>query len=156
MDLHQALDRIEANAASDAGAPPQPGASSEQLHDVVCMLVRDTMLRSHLNAIEAVLLAESRAAANAGHPNLRGGPREWFIENFLSTHLPSSLEIGQGEIIDAGSVATMRRSVPSNAREWACEEACPARAQAKAQPRRGEGRPRTSDAEVGKSTWSAT
>lgn len=61
------------------------------------------MLQSHLNAIEAVLLAQSITAQNAGHPNLRGGPREWFIRDFLSTHLPGTLEVGQGEIIDASS-----------------------------------------------------
>ncbi len=58
------------------------------------------MLESHTNALEKVLLAQSAAAQNAGHPNLRGGPREWFIRDFLENHLPSNLEIGQGEIID--------------------------------------------------------
>ena len=61
------------------------------------------MLISHINAIEEVLLAQSKTATNAGHPNLRGGPREWFIRDFLSGHLPSTLEIGQGEIIDSKS-----------------------------------------------------
>lgn len=61
------------------------------------------MLVSHINAIEEVLLAQSKTATNAGHPNLRGGPREWFIRDFLATHLPSTLEIGQGEIIDVNS-----------------------------------------------------
>jgi hypothetical protein len=42
-------------------------------------------------------------AQNAGHPNLRGWPREWFIRDFLTNHLPSSLEIGHGEIIDQDS-----------------------------------------------------
>lgn len=62
------------------------------------------MIESHVNAIEKVLLAQSQAAKNAGHPNLRGGPREWFIRDFLLAHLPSTLEIGQGEIIDVNSV----------------------------------------------------
>jgi len=61
------------------------------------------MLASHINAIEDVLLAQSRTAKNAGHPNLRGGPREWFIRDFLQGHLPSTLEVGQGEIIDCNS-----------------------------------------------------
>ncbi|OGR07609.1 MAG: hypothetical protein A2511_13540 [Deltaproteobacteria bacterium RIFOXYD12_FULL_50_9] len=61
------------------------------------------MLSSHLNAIEGVLLAQSKVAKNAGHPNLRGGPREWFIKEFLESHLPSSLMIGQGEVIDVNS-----------------------------------------------------
>lgn len=62
------------------------------------------MIESHINAIEKVLLAQSNAAKNAGHPNLRGGPREWFIRDFLLSHLPSTLEVGQGEIIDVNSV----------------------------------------------------
>ena len=61
------------------------------------------MLKSHLNAVESVLLAQSQSASNAGHPNLRGGPREWFIRDFLSTHLPGTLEVGQGEVIDSSS-----------------------------------------------------
>lgn len=64
------------------------------------------MILSHTNAIEKVLIAQSAAAQNAGHPNLRGGPREWFIRgirDFLQNHLPTSLEIGQGEIIDEDS-----------------------------------------------------
>lgn len=59
------------------------------------------MFKSHLNAIEAVLVAQSKIASSAGHPNLRGNPREWFIRNFLSNHLPSALGIGQGEIINS-------------------------------------------------------
>lgn len=62
------------------------------------------MIQSHINAIEKVLIAQSSAAKNAGHPNLRGGPREWFIRDFLLAHLPSNLEIGQGEIIDTNSI----------------------------------------------------
>lgn len=62
------------------------------------------MIDAHLNAIEAVLLAQSTIATNAGHPNLRGGPREWFIRDFLESHLPSMLEVGQGELVSAHSV----------------------------------------------------
>ena len=61
------------------------------------------MIVSHLNAIEKVLIAQSEIAQNAGHPNLRGGPREWFIQEYLENHLPTILEMGQGEIIDADS-----------------------------------------------------
>ena len=62
------------------------------------------MLLSHINAIEKILIAQGAAAQNAGHPNLRGWPREWFIRDFLENHLPSNLEIGHGEIIDQDSV----------------------------------------------------
>jgi hypothetical protein len=66
------------------------------------------MLKSHINAIESVLLSQSKTASHAGHPNLRGGPREWFIRDFLSAHLPAVLQIGQGEIIDHDSTPNPR------------------------------------------------
>ncbi|HPO16077.1 MAG TPA: hypothetical protein PLI09_21755 [Candidatus Hydrogenedentes bacterium] len=61
------------------------------------------MIISHTNALEKILVAQSEVARNAGHPNLRGGPREWFIREFLQNHFPTHLEIGQGEIIDEDS-----------------------------------------------------
>ena len=57
------------------------------------------MIESHLNAIESLLLAQGRIASNAGNPNLIGGPREWFVKNFLIEHLPETIRVGQGEII---------------------------------------------------------
>ena len=67
------------------------------------------MLKSHLDYIEKVLLAQSKIARNPGHPNLKGSPREWFIRQFLEDHLPSNLEIGQGEIIDENSRPKQKR-----------------------------------------------
>ena len=61
------------------------------------------MLASHINAIEEVLLAQSKTATNAGHPNLRGGRESAVLVILLATHLPSTLEIGQGEIIEVKS-----------------------------------------------------
>ena len=61
------------------------------------------MIEAHLNAVEQVLIAQSKAAQNAGHPNLRGGPREWFVRDFLEGHVPGTLEVGQGELIDSDS-----------------------------------------------------
>jgi hypothetical protein len=62
------------------------------------------MVNAHLNALELVLLAQSNIATNTGHPNLRGGPREWFVRDFLEAHIPSMLEVGQGELISAESM----------------------------------------------------
>lgn len=62
------------------------------------------MLENHLNAIEELLIAQGEIASNAGHPNLIGNPREWFIKNFLADHLPETVRIGQGEIINPKSV----------------------------------------------------
>ena len=58
------------------------------------------LLESHFDAIEKNLISLSEIAHNAGHPNLKGGPREWFIHDFLSQHMPSNFETGQGEVFD--------------------------------------------------------
>lgn len=61
------------------------------------------MLAAHLDNHERILLAFSEIAQQAGNTNLRGGPREWFVREFLREHLPTTVEIGQGEIIDRNS-----------------------------------------------------
>jgi len=68
------------------------------------------MIESHLNAIENVLLAQGSIASNAGHPNLIGGPKEWFVKNFLVEHLPKTIGIGQGEIINSRSQQKSKRN----------------------------------------------
>jgi hypothetical protein len=61
------------------------------------------MLKSHMEAVEAQLLATSRIPANTGHSLHKGTPREAFIKQYLESHLPSNVAIGSGEIIDANS-----------------------------------------------------
>lgn len=68
------------------------------------------MIESHLNALENVLLAQGRIASNAGHPDLIGSPREWFVRNFLAELLPETVRVGQGEIIDARSRPKSKRN----------------------------------------------
>ena len=68
------------------------------------------MLKSHMNAIEAVLVATSKVPANSGHPLHKGTPREAFIKEFLENHLPSNVDIGTGEIIDANSEPNQSRN----------------------------------------------
>src|SRR6185437_4613346 len=58
------------------------------------------MLRSHVNAVEASLLAISQIPANSGHSLHKGTPREAFIREFLEKHLSERVAIGTGEIID--------------------------------------------------------
>jgi hypothetical protein len=62
------------------------------------------MLENHLNIIEEVLRAQGKIASSAGHPNLIGYPREWFIRDFLTDHLPKTVKIGQGEIINSRTI----------------------------------------------------
>ena len=61
------------------------------------------MLLAHLNAIEKALIAQSKISHTSGHPVLRGNPREILIRDFLKSHLPSNLEVGQGAIIDVNT-----------------------------------------------------
>ena len=61
------------------------------------------MLKSHMDAIEDTLVAQSKIPAGAGHSLHKGTPREEFIKEFLESHLPASIAIGSGEIIDHSS-----------------------------------------------------
>lgn len=61
------------------------------------------MLKAHMDAREDLLVAQSKVAANTGHSLHKGTPRESFISEFLKNHLPSSISIGTGEIIDSNS-----------------------------------------------------
>lgn len=68
------------------------------------------MLKSHIDQSERVLLAQSKIPANSGHPLHKGTPRESFIKIFLKNHLPSTIEIGSGEIIDSNSKPNEQRN----------------------------------------------
>jgi len=61
------------------------------------------MLKAHLDAVEATLLATSKIPANAGHSLHKGTPREAFIKKFLEGHLSERVAVGTGEIIDCSS-----------------------------------------------------
>jgi len=61
------------------------------------------MLKSHMDAKEDELVANSKTCANAGHAVHKGTARESFVRDFLRDHLPENVAIGTGEIIDANS-----------------------------------------------------
>jgi hypothetical protein len=61
------------------------------------------MLKAHMAAVEATLLATSTIPANSGHSLHKGTPREAFIRQFLQDHLSERVAIGTGEIIDHNS-----------------------------------------------------
>jgi hypothetical protein len=69
------------------------------------------MLKAHLDAVEAQLLATSKIPANTGHSLHKGTPREAFIKKFLEGHLSERVAVGTGEIIDCNS----RPNPPSTA-----------------------------------------
>jgi hypothetical protein len=69
------------------------------------------MLKAHLDAVEAQLLATSKIPANTGHSLHKGTPREAFIKEFLEGHLSERVAVGTGEIIDCKS----RPNPPSSA-----------------------------------------
>jgi hypothetical protein len=60
-------------------------------------------LKAHFDAVERALVAMKDISANAGHSLHIGTPREWLLRNFLAQHLPSTFEVGTGEIISADS-----------------------------------------------------
>ena len=68
------------------------------------------MLKSHMDAKENALLAISRIPANSGHSLHKGTPREAFIKEFLVAHLPETVAIGSGEIIDSSSAPNAQRN----------------------------------------------
>lgn len=61
------------------------------------------MLKAHLDNKENILVSQSKGARITGHPLHKGTPRESFIHEFLKEHLPSTISIGTGEIIDSNS-----------------------------------------------------
>jgi len=63
-----------------------------------------------MDAIEKQLIATSRIPASSGHPLHKGTPREAFIRQFLESHLPETLSIGTGEIIDNESLPGQPRN----------------------------------------------
>jgi hypothetical protein len=68
------------------------------------------MFESHMAAREEVLVAISKIQENSGHSLHKGTPREILIREFLETHLPESVAIGTGEIIDANSKPGSQRN----------------------------------------------
>lgn len=68
------------------------------------------MLKSHMDAHEATLLAISKVPSNSGHSLHKGTPREAFIREYLQGHLPDHVAIGTGEIIDASSKPGEKRN----------------------------------------------
>jgi hypothetical protein len=68
------------------------------------------MLKAHIDAVENHLVSISKVPENAGHSLHKGTPREAFIREFLNSHLPSNVDIGTGEIIDAQSAPNQPRN----------------------------------------------
>jgi len=68
------------------------------------------MLKSHMDAQERALVTISQIPANSGHPLHKGTPREAFVRKFLEAHLPETIAIGTGEIIDANSTPASPRN----------------------------------------------
>lgn len=68
------------------------------------------MLKAHMDAREQALVAISKVPVNSGHSLHKGTPREAFIKEFLLGHLPESVAIGTGEIIDSRSAPRGRRN----------------------------------------------
>lgn len=59
-----------------------------------------TLLLHHFQALEAAMAALGRVAGTAGHPSDKGTAREAVIRLCLADHLPDTIGIGMGEVID--------------------------------------------------------
>lgn len=68
------------------------------------------MLRSHMNNIEELLVAQAKQSGVSGHPVNTGTPREIFVREFLRNHLSENVAIGSGEVIDHNSYPGERRN----------------------------------------------
>jgi hypothetical protein len=68
------------------------------------------ILEAHLANCESYLLAISRVPLVSGHSLHKGTPREAFIREFLSDHLPADFAIGNGELIDYRSEENEERN----------------------------------------------
>ena len=68
------------------------------------------ILEAHLANCESYLLAISKVPSVSGHSLHKGTPREAFIREFLSDHLPADLAIGNGELIDYRSEENEERN----------------------------------------------
>lgn len=68
------------------------------------------ILKEHFNAVENSLKALYKVQKNSGHNLHKGIPREKFISEFLKDHLPESVLIGTGEIIDRKSKSGGKRN----------------------------------------------
>lgn len=61
------------------------------------------MLVSHMAKLEKSLLTLYDIPAGSKHGGIRGNARESFLREFLEDHLPETLTVGTGEIIDSKS-----------------------------------------------------
>ncbi|WP_312670831.1 DUF6602 domain-containing protein [Pseudescherichia sp.] len=68
------------------------------------------MLKEHFDLKEQILVSQGKSVAITGHSLHKGTPREAFISEFLRDHLPASISIGTGEIIDSNSKAGEQRN----------------------------------------------
>ncbi len=61
------------------------------------------MLPTIFSSIERTIVAQGKSVAAAGHSIHKGTPREVFVRDFLSGHLPARTRIGSGEVVDCNS-----------------------------------------------------
>lgn len=65
-----------------------------------------TILQQHFRARKKILLAEYELSKELKSARNLGDVRELFVRNFLSGHLPTKINYGRGEIIDASNANT--------------------------------------------------
>lgn len=68
------------------------------------------MLQKHLSNCEKCLMALYEIGNVSGHPVNKGDSREMFVDNFLRDNLPTSVNVGRGEIVGCKSKPGQNRN----------------------------------------------
>lgn len=68
------------------------------------------MFQAHFNAIEDILEVKGKLLKSAGHSLHKGNGREFFVKEFLTSHLGQHVSIGTGEIISSDSKPNEQRN----------------------------------------------
>src|SRR5688572_30221250 len=65
------------------------------------VLMQNRHLYRYLREVRRQLEQFADITDLAAHGDVKGAPREGFVKAFLKNHLPSSIDYGTGEIVDA-------------------------------------------------------
>ena len=97
IDVLELVD--SANCAIIAADVQRGGVPKESLHALPETRLDRSFVRSYFADIEKTLLSLSGVAGNAGHSVIKGSAREYFVKEFLSSHISPQWNVGSGEII---------------------------------------------------------
>lgn len=74
------------------------------------MIGESKLLKTHFRAIEDILEVKGKLLNSAGHSLHKGNGREFFVKEFLVSHLGNHVSVGTGEIINHLSEPNVTRN----------------------------------------------